>query len=103
MAMGALLTKHDIPVLTHLTCRDHNVIGLQSHLLGLSALGMEEVLALTGDPARVGDFPGATSVYDLSSIELIKMIKEMNDGRSVLGNPLDRQQGFLWAVHLTRM
>lgn len=48
MAMGALLTKHDIPVLTHLTCRDHNVIGLQSHLLGLSALGMEEVLALTG-------------------------------------------------------
>ncbi len=63
---------------------------------------MEEVLALTGDPARVGDFPGATSVYDLSSIELIKMIEEMNDGRSVLGNPLDRQQGFLWAVHLTR-
>ena len=57
MAMGALLTKHDIPVLTHLTCRDRNVIGLQSHLLGLSALGMEEVLALTGDPARVGDFP----------------------------------------------
>ncbi|PEE41811.1 bifunctional homocysteine S-methyltransferase/methylenetetrahydrofolate reductase [Bacillus pseudomycoides] len=88
MAMGALLTKHDIPVLTHLTCRDHNVIGLQSHLLGLSALGMEEVLALTGDPARVGDFPGATSVYDLSSIELIKMIKEMNDGRSILGKSI---------------
>ncbi|MBO1579125.1 bifunctional homocysteine S-methyltransferase/methylenetetrahydrofolate reductase [Bacillus sp. XF8] len=88
MAMGALLTKHDIPVLTHLTCRDHNVIGLQSHLLGLSALGMEEVLALTGDPARVGDFPGATSVYDMSSIELIKMIKEMNDGRSILGKSI---------------
>lgn len=88
MAMGALLTKHDIPVLTHLTCRDHNVIGLQSHLLGLSALGMEEVLALTGDPARVGDFPGATSVYDLSSIELIKMIKEMNEGRSILGKSI---------------
>ena len=64
-------------------------------MLGLSALGMEEVLALTGDPARVGDFPGATSVYDLSSIELIKMIKEMNDGRSILGNQLDRRQGFL--------
>ncbi|MDM5156454.1 bifunctional homocysteine S-methyltransferase/methylenetetrahydrofolate reductase [Bacillus sp. DX1.1] len=88
MAMGALLTKHNIPVLTHLTCRDHNVIGLQSHLLGLSALGMEEVLALTGDPARVGDFPGATSVYDLSSIELTKMIKEMNDGRSILGKSI---------------
>ena len=88
MAMGALLTKHDIPILTHLTCRDHNVIGLQSHLLGLAALGMEEVLALTGDPARVGDFPGATSVYDLSSIELIKMIKEMNNGRSILGKTI---------------
>ncbi|WP_369902615.1 bifunctional homocysteine S-methyltransferase/methylenetetrahydrofolate reductase [Bacillus manliponensis] len=94
MAMGSLLTKHDIPVLTHLTCRDHNVIGLQSHLLGLSTLGMEEVLALTGDPARVGDFPGATSVYDLSSIELIKMIQEMNSGRSIMGKSIGPATSF---------
>ncbi|WP_028399199.1 bifunctional homocysteine S-methyltransferase/methylenetetrahydrofolate reductase [Ectobacillus panaciterrae] len=88
MAMGAMLTRHNIPVLTHLTCRDHNLIGLQSHLLGLSSLGMNEVLALTGDPARVGDFPGATSVYDVSSFELIRMIKEMNAGRSPLGKTI---------------
>ncbi len=89
MAMGVLLPKHDIPVLTHLTCRDHNVIGLQSHVLGLSALGMEEVLALTGEPASVGDFPDATSVYELSYIELIKVINESNDGRSILEKSRD--------------
>lgn len=94
MAMGALLARNDIPVLTHLTCRDHNLIGLQSHLLGLSALGLNEVLALTGDPARVGDFPGATSVYDVSSFELIRMIKEMNEGRSPLGKTIGQATTF---------
>jgi methionine synthase I (cobalamin-dependent)/5,10-methylenetetrahydrofolate reductase len=94
MAMGSLLTRHNIPVLTHLTCRDHNLIGLQSHLLGLSSLGMHEVLALTGDPARVGDFPGATSVYDVSSFELIRMIKEMNGGRSPLGKTIGASTAF---------
>lgn len=88
MAMGALLRRYDIPVLAHLTCRDHNLIGLHSHLLGLSSLGIHEVLALTGDPARVGDFPGATSVFDVSSFELIRMIKELNDGRSPLGKSI---------------
>jgi homocysteine S-methyltransferase len=94
MAMGALLSRYNIPVLAHLTCRDHNLIGLQSHLLGLSSLGIHEVLALTGDPARVGDFPGATSVYDVSSFELIRMIKEMNAGRSPLGKPIGAPTGF---------
>lgn len=88
MAMGALLRRYDIPVLAHLTCRDHNLIGLHSHLLGLSSLGIHEVLALTGDPARVGDFPGATSVFDVSSFELIRMIKELNAGRSPLGKSI---------------
>ncbi|MFX3624904.1 MAG: bifunctional homocysteine S-methyltransferase/methylenetetrahydrofolate reductase [Ectobacillus sp.] len=94
MAMGALLARNDIPVVNHLTCRDHNLIGLQSHLLGLSALGIHEILALTGDPARVGDFPGATSVYDVSSFELIRMIKEMNEGRSPLGKSLGQKTSF---------
>ena len=57
--------------LIHITCRDRNIIGLQSHLMGLHTLGLNDLLAITGDPAKVGDFPGATSVYDVSSFELI--------------------------------
>jgi homocysteine S-methyltransferase len=56
--------------------------------MGLSTLGLNEVLAITGDPARVGDFPGATSVYDVASIELIRMIKEMNEGRLYSGKSI---------------
>jgi methionine synthase I (cobalamin-dependent)/5,10-methylenetetrahydrofolate reductase len=94
MALGAMLMRQNIPVLTHLTCRDHNLIGLQSHLLGLASLGMNEVLALTGDPARVGDFPGATSVYDVSSFELISMMKQMNQGKSPLGKSIGDATSF---------
>ena len=88
VAMASMLQRLDVPVLTHLTCRDRNMIGLQSHLMGLSTLGFNEVLAITGDPARVGDFPGATSVYDVASFELIRMIKEMNEGRLYSGKSL---------------
>ena len=58
--------------LIHITCRDRNIIGFQSHLMGLHTIGLNELLAVTGDPARIGDFPGASSVYDFSSFELIK-------------------------------
>ena len=66
--------------LIHITCRDRNLIGLQSHLMGLHTLGMNQVLAITGDPSKVGDFPGATSVYDLSSFDLISLIAQFNEG-----------------------
>ncbi|MBV9123972.1 MAG: bifunctional homocysteine S-methyltransferase/methylenetetrahydrofolate reductase, partial [Planctomycetes bacterium] len=56
-----------LPVIVHLTCRDHNLLGLQSLLLAAHVAGLHHILALTGDPARVGDQPGATSVYDLNS------------------------------------
>lgn len=88
VAIASMLQRLDVPVLTHLTCRDRNMIGLQSHLMGLSTLGLNEILAITGDPARVGDFPGATSVYDVASIDLIKMIKEMNEGRLYSGKSI---------------
>ena len=88
VAMASMLQRLNIPVLTHLTCRDRNMIGLQSHLMGLSTLGLNEILAITGDPARVGDFPGATSVYDVASFDLIRMIKEMNEGRLYSGKSI---------------
>lgn len=78
----------------HLACRDRNIIGLQSHLMGLHTLGLHDILAITGDPAKVGDFPGASSVYDVTSIELIKMIKQFNDGVSLSGKDLGQKTHF---------
>ncbi|GHH97707.1 bifunctional homocysteine S-methyltransferase/methylenetetrahydrofolate reductase [Neobacillus kokaensis] len=80
--------------LIHIACRDRNIIGLQSHLMGLHTLGMNDVLAITGDPARVGDFPGASSVYDVSSFELIQMIKQLNEGLSFSGKDLGEKTAF---------
>lgn len=80
--------------LIHLTCRDRNLIGLQSHLMGLHALGLSDVLAVTGDPSKIGDFPGATSVYDLSSFDLISLIKQFNEGLSYSGKPLGEKTNF---------
>ena len=72
VALGTLLkTQHEMKPLLHITCRDRNLIGLQSHLMGLQTLGLNEILVITGDPSKIGDFPGATSVYDLSSLDLI--------------------------------
>ncbi|WP_419955792.1 bifunctional homocysteine S-methyltransferase/methylenetetrahydrofolate reductase [Neobacillus niacini] len=80
--------------LIHIACRDRNIIGLQSHLMGLHTLGMHDVLAITGDPARVGDFPGASSVYDVSSFELIQMMKQLNEGLSFSGKDLGHKTAF---------
>ncbi|MBD8016238.1 bifunctional homocysteine S-methyltransferase/methylenetetrahydrofolate reductase [Planococcus wigleyi] len=95
MAMGSILKhKQDIRALAHITCRDRNLIGLQSHLMGLDALGIHDILAVTGDPTKVGDFPGATSVYDVSSMELIQLIKKLNEGISFSGKPLRKKANF---------
>ncbi|GAK02388.1 LOW QUALITY PROTEIN: 5,10-methylenetetrahydrofolate reductase [Geomicrobium sp. JCM 19037] len=80
--------------LVHIACRDRNLIGMQSHLLGLHALGITDVLAITGDPTKVGDFPGASSVYDLTSFDLISMLKEMNEGFSHSGRSLGVKTNF---------
>jgi homocysteine S-methyltransferase len=81
-------TKYEINPLVHIACRDRNLVGLQSHLLGLHTMGISEVLAVTGDPTKIGDFPGATSVYDLSSFDLIHYIKQLNKGISFSGQSL---------------
>ena len=69
----------------HLACRDKNLIGLQSELMGLAALGHRHVLALTGDPSKFGDHPGASSVYDVNSLGLIDLIRQLNEGRNSAG------------------
>lgn len=95
MAMATRMEKEvGVPSIVHISCRDRNLIGLQSHLMGLHALGIRDVLAVTGDPTKVGDFPGATSVFDVTSFELIRMIKQFNKGISPSGKDLGQKTSF---------
>lgn len=90
-----LKERFGITPLLHLSCRDRNVLGLQSALLGMAALGMRHVLPLTGDPAKVGDHPGAASVYDVNGVELISIIKRLNEGFSQAGKSIKTPTGFV--------
>ncbi|WP_252313336.1 bifunctional homocysteine S-methyltransferase/methylenetetrahydrofolate reductase [Sinobaca sp. H24] len=95
LAMGALVkSMTQARPLLHVACRDRNLIGLQSHLMGINALGIHDILAVTGDPTKVGDFPGATSVYDANSFDLIQLMKEMNKGLSFSGKSLGQNTTF---------
>ncbi len=84
-----------IEVVAHLSCRDRNLIGLQADLLGAAALGVRNILAVTGDPAQIGDYPEATSVFDTDSVGLVHVLSRMNAGEDLAGNPIGRSPGFL--------
>ncbi len=96
MALGHLVSiETGLRPLIHIACRDRNLIGTQSHMMGFDALGIDHVLAVTGDPARFGDLPGASSVYDMTSFEIIRMIKQLNDGVAFSGKPLKQKANFV--------
>lgn len=88
----------DLPIILHLSCRDKNIIGLQSDLLGAQTVGIEAILAVTGDPASIGNQPGATSVYDINSIGLVEMITSLNQGVTPTGTPLIEPTNFAIGV-----
>lgn len=95
LSLASIIKRdHNVRPLVHITCRDRNLIGLQSHLMGLHTLGINQLLAVTGDPTKIGDFPGATSVYDLASFDLIRLIKQMNHGVSFSGKALGENTNF---------
>ena len=99
MAVGQIVKEEaGIRPLLHITCRDRNLASLQSQVLGLHALGIDHVLAVTGDPVKFGDQPGASNVYDVSSFELIRLIKRMNEGVGFSGRPLNGRTGFTVAA-----
>ncbi|MCL6457555.1 MAG: bifunctional homocysteine S-methyltransferase/methylenetetrahydrofolate reductase [Gorillibacterium sp.] len=81
--------------LLHVACRDRNAIGTQSHLMGMNALGINHVLAITGDPARVGDLPDASSVFDMNSLDLIRMARQLNEGVAFSGKLLKQKANFI--------
>ena len=96
MALGALMKeRYEIEPLLHVACRDRNLIGQQSHLMGLHALGIHQILVVTGDPSRFGDLPGASSVFDVSSLDLIRMTKQLNQGISFSGQLLKSRAQFI--------
>lgn len=95
MALASILKyQYMIHPLVHLTTRDHNLVGMHSQIMGFHKLGLHDVLAITGDPTKVGDFPGASSVFDLRSLELIQLIKKYNAGISYTGKPLKEKGRF---------
>ena len=85
-------------IVIHYTCRDRNILGIQSDLIGASALGLENVLALGGDPPSIGDYPFATGVYDLTAEGLVEMMSALNHGVDLLGNPVGKQTRFFIGI-----
>ncbi len=92
LALAVLLEqKVDIETVIHYTCRDRNLLGMQSDLLGAAALGIRNILAITGDPPMIGDYPQATAVFDIDAIGLVHLIHNLNHGIDVgekrIGDP----------------
>lgn len=90
--------KAGIEVMMHFSCRDRNLLAIQSDLLGAHALGLRNILAITGDPAQIGDYPTATSVFDVDSIGLVRILRQMNEGVDLAGNTIKEPTGFFIAV-----
>jgi len=80
LAASAILRSCGVEPVFQMACRDRNRIGLQADLMGAHALGIRNVLALTGDPVKAGDYPDAKSVYDFESVRLLQLIRKMNQG-----------------------
>jgi len=77
-----------IETLLHYACRDRNLIGIQSDLLGAHAMGLRNLMLITGDPGRVGDYPDATAVFDVDSIGLTNLVSRLNHGCDLGGQPI---------------
>ncbi|MBF2014505.1 MAG: methylenetetrahydrofolate reductase [Rivularia sp. T60_A2020_040] len=88
LAASVILHQQGIEPICQMACRDRNRIGLQSDLMGAHALGIRNILALTGDPVKAGDHPDAKSVFDLESVRLLQLIGKLNNGLDSNDKPL---------------
>ncbi|WP_039778657.1 methylenetetrahydrofolate reductase [Acaryochloris sp. CCMEE 5410] len=88
LAVAAILRQHGIEPICQMACRDRNRIALQADLMGAHALGIHNILALTGDPIKAGDFPKAKGVFDLESVRLLNIIRQLNNGLDGNEKPL---------------
>ncbi len=86
----ALIFQRELGIesIVHLCCRDRNTLALQSDLLGLDGLDIHNLVVITGDPPKLGNYPDATAVFDLDAIGLVKLANRLNAGLDLAGNPL---------------
>ncbi len=98
MAAGALalILQREVGIETvlHFVCRDRNVIGMQSDLMGYYALGLKNILAVTGDPPKLGSYPDATAVFDVDAIGLVNILRRLNHGMDIAASPIGKPTGF---------
>ncbi|MGH9356423.1 MAG: bifunctional homocysteine S-methyltransferase/methylenetetrahydrofolate reductase [Terriglobia bacterium] len=100
-ALAALIQQRTgLETLLHYSCRGRNVVAIQSDLLGAHALGLANVLAVTGERAQLQAFPAATAVFDVDSIGLVNILNHLNRGLDASGNPMGAQTGFLIGVRV---
>ncbi|MBE8967837.1 methylenetetrahydrofolate reductase [Nostocales cyanobacterium LEGE 12452] len=85
---SVILSQNGIETICQIACRDRNRIGLQADLMGAHALGINNILALTGDPVKAGDHPDAKAVFDLEAVRLLQLIRKMNQGVDYNEKPL---------------
>ncbi len=99
--ISMLIQQHaGIETVLHYTCRDRNLLGMMSDMLGLHAMGIHNLLLITGDPPKMGDFPDATAVFDVDSIGLTHMVNNLNHGVDLGGNAIGKPTGYFIGVGL---
>jgi homocysteine S-methyltransferase len=98
--VAALAIEREVGIETvlHYCCRDRNLIGMQSDLLGGYAGGLRNYLIITGDPPKLGDYPDSTPVFDVDAVGLTQVVYNLNHGRDVGGNPINPPTGLLIGV-----
>jgi homocysteine S-methyltransferase len=87
-----------IETVLHYTCRDRNILSIQSDLIGASSIGLKNILCLTGDPPKLGNYPDATAVFDVDAIGLVKIVKGLNHGLDIGRNAIGGSTGFTLSV-----
>ncbi|MSQ27449.1 MAG: bifunctional homocysteine S-methyltransferase/methylenetetrahydrofolate reductase [Dehalococcoidia bacterium] len=102
IAMAVLIQQQvGLETIIHFTTRDRNLMAIQSELIGAHALGVRNVIALTGDPPRAGDYPNATAVWDVDSVGLISILTKLNHGTDFSGNSIARPTNYCIAAAVT--
>lgn len=98
-ALSLLIQREvGIEAILHYTCRDRNVLGIQSDLLGADAVGIRNLICITGDPPKMGNYPDATAVFDVDAIGLVNIVHNLNRGMDIGGNPIGTGTGFVIGV-----
>ncbi|MFH1754403.1 MAG: bifunctional homocysteine S-methyltransferase/methylenetetrahydrofolate reductase [Candidatus Latescibacterota bacterium] len=99
MALATLIERDvNIETLLHYCCRDRNLLGMQADLIGAHALGLRNLLIVTGDPPKLGDYPSATAVFDVDSIGLVRIVRNLNRGLDLASAPLGLATSFTIGV-----